>query len=381
MLGLVPLFIDTREGRVAQALELMFNELNNELTALLNPLKALAQEELHALGSEHTTATVGSLWEANEQVLRRLLPRDVRATIALPSPSDGANTTRHLAPADDEREAPPAYGGGGQLIAHLARDWSEAGAPARRRAHPAVLRALRKLRRAARVLVPGAGVCRLAWEIASAGYRVEANDAAVQMLMAGRSLIAWTGPTMDVYPHLRCATGTVRRSACHAAATLPDVAPSSRDAQHLTLQAGDFLQMYAAALHRAAWDAVVTCYFIDTMADPIAAVRRIEEVLAPGGLWINFGPLHWHEQRAGLLRLSYEELLALLTQRGFVIEVSRRVAAVPYLGGPRDLLTSSSNSWHDCLFFVARKARGDRGREMPAVTRRTRFWRRRGQST
>ena len=103
MLALVPLFIDVRESRVVQALSHTFAELDAELDALLDPLKSLTEDELQVLGSERTTAIVGSLWEANELALRRLLPRDVRATVALPSPLDSANSTCHLAPADGER--------------------------------------------------------------------------------------------------------------------------------------------------------------------------------------------------------------------------------------------------------------------------------------
>jgi SAM-dependent methyltransferase len=81
---------------------------------------------------------------------------------------------------------------------------------------------------------------------------------------------------------------------------------------------------------RASFDAVVTCYFLDTLSDPAAAVRHVRRLLRPGGVWINVGPLHWHDAPARL-RFSFDELLALLRLGGFEILLTRRLGAVPYL--------------------------------------------------
>ena len=72
------------------------------------------------------------------------------------------------------------------------------------------------------------------------------------------------------------------------------------------------------------------------------------------------GPLSWHEPAAGLLRLSLEELRALLELRGFALTTSRTIRAVPYFSrrARGASLESSADSWHDCLFFVAELTRG-----------------------
>ena len=349
-----PLFTGLTEARFMQSLTAMFDALDDELQEITKPLSELDGDERRVLGSEEAAAQLGQAWEANSHALHALLPRDPIAVVALPAPGDDANSTSHLAPSDSVTSLP--YGTGGQVLAHLARDWSDAGATARRKAHRPVLRLVSRLA-PSRILVPGAGACRLAWEMAAMGHRVEANDASVHMLLAARSLMVWRESPLRLFPWVRCAAGVLRRSACLAAAVAPDVGVKS--VPHLTLQAGDFMAMYSPErwpAQLASWDCIVTCYFLDTLVDAPAVVRRIVALLAPGGRWINFGPLHWHEPAAGLLRLTYEELLALLRLRGLHLEVSRGVRAVPYLEPSRSgVLASSANSWHDCLFFVARK--------------------------
>ena len=87
----------------------------------------------------------------------------------------------------------------------------------------------------------------------------------------------------------------------------------------------------------------------------------------PGGLWINVGPLQWHQPELGLARLSWEELRALLRLRGFRLRHWRVVRRVPYVGrsarARRDELLSGLDSWHDAILFVAHRGALDSGFE------------------
>lgn len=62
--------------------------------------------------------------------------------------------------------------------------------------------------------------------------------------------------------------------------------------------AGDFTQIYRGEEHVGAWDAVITCFFIDTAPVVIEYIEVIERILKPGGVWINMGPLlyHWSKE-------------------------------------------------------------------------------------
>jgi len=63
-----------------------------------------------------------------------------------------------------------------QLIAHVARDWSQEGSSSRQALYGPPLAQMVDLPPDANVLVPGSGTGRLAWELATMGYRVLAND-------------------------------------------------------------------------------------------------------------------------------------------------------------------------------------------------------------
>jgi len=349
---MLPLFLP--DG-AATRLRVLKQQHSDELQTLLEPLNTLSPSERIAVGAASIAAGAGRAWEANELVLDRLLPPSVACTMALPAPGVSDSMAPPSPPATEQ-----SYDSAAQLLAHLARDWSAAGAAARRKTHRPVLRALRRVqrrRRPLRVLVPGAGACRLAWEIARRGHRVEANDESVGMMVAAHSLIARVMPRRDsltLVPRVRCEAGALSRGPCLEAASVPDAATAAVPA-NLTLQVADFGGFYAE--QRGRWDVLVTSYFLDTLADPAAAVRRAWELLAPDGVWINVGPLHWHQPKLGLLRLSWEELRALLQLSGFRLRESRVIRGVPYLGRRRRRagVLSGAESWHDALFFVARK--------------------------
>jgi hypothetical protein len=147
-------------------------------------------------------------------------------------------------------------------------------------------------------------------QVARRGHRVEANDASSSMLVAAHALLsgAVARDALRFFPRVRCEAGALRRAPCLAASRAPDVTPAlAHGGGNLTLQVGAFEQLYGTERHGAGavqpWDALVTSYFIDTLADPAEAVRIAWDLLAPGGVWINVGPLHWHQPKLGFLRL------------------------------------------------------------------------------
>lgn len=327
----------------------VLDEHDGELYKLLAPLLSVSEAERHAIGALDIAADATQAWEANGVALRALLPREPPITTALAS---NATMPAHASPADTPDFA---YASAAMIVAHLVRDWSALGGRARERTHRPVLRAIRALQRSRRrpltVLVPGAGACRLAWDIARLGNRVEANDVSAAMLVAARSVLSLGTRRLQLYPRVRCTSGAVRRAACLDAHSIPDIAPSNCEpllrgpptlasaAIALTMQVGSWAEMHtpppvygASRMANATFDAVVTCYFLDTQANPAAAVARVRSLLVPGGVWINVGPLQWHDPGAGLLRLTLDELLALLDLAGFQMRTLRRLRRVPYIG-------------------------------------------------
>ena len=349
--------------------------------ARLQPLtkawEALTAAELAAIGADDTIASIADAWEANSLALRTLLLPVPPIVRALPAGCDAPAAAFPLSCGGSSSGGGSTYSSGEMVLAHLARDWSSHGAIARQATHAPVLRYVAAMRanRPLRVLVPGAGACRLAWELARIGHRVEANDASITMLTAARAMIgrvakaaaggdrgrtrtpaaaaglgkgdtALRNAALRIVPRAGCAGGvSPRASTCLGSAFVPDHSggrnghrPSARRScsavgaavSRLTLQAGPWCESYSSNDHVASFDLVVTCYFLDTLADPAAAIRHVRKLLRPGGVWLNVGPLHWHDA-PGTLRFSLSELLALIKLSGFQLHRQRSLGAVPYL--------------------------------------------------
>ena len=412
----VPLFSESCRIDASQTIAALFRDHEHELAALLRPLERLSEAEQHAISAAETAAAVARAWEVNEAALRVLIPRSPEITMAL-SGSASPLTTDNIAPRAPcaaSNSSTTGYTSAAVVIAHLVRDWSVEGAHGRELTHPPVLRALSSLlcrrrrqgnwplrirvlmaacppaalsrRHAAgqlRVLVPGAGTARLAWEIARRGHRVEANDASASMITAAHSIIS-RRLAMRVYPRVRCTSGAMHRTACleHADVGMPSSGrPMAPAHVPLTLQ----LSAWDAGYLDRSFDSVVTSYFFDVLPNPAHTIRRVRELLRHGGTWINIGPLQWHDATAGLLLLTLQEVRALLRLHGFRIRTLRVIRQVPYVGRrPRHWLArqwatralwsretwlrsasgSGDEQWHDCIFWIA-EADGSSTRTTP----------------
>jgi len=85
------------------------------------------------------------------------------------------------------------YDSATQIFAHLTRDWTAEGRPVRRIIYDWCLQQMEnhcpKSPPACSVLVPGAGMGRLAYDIFQRGYRVEANELSPSMAAAASSIL------------------------------------------------------------------------------------------------------------------------------------------------------------------------------------------------
>jgi carnosine N-methyltransferase len=88
------------------------------------------------------------------------------------------------------------------------------------------------------------------------------------------------------------------------AVPIPDLPASEADVPDggMSMCAGDFVEVYGAAEQKSQWDAVATCFFIDTAHNVVEYLEIIANCLKPGGIWVNFGPLlfHWADARSYL---------------------------------------------------------------------------------
>lgn len=68
----------------------------------------------------------------------------------------------------------------------------------------------------------------------------------------------------------------------------------------------------------------MTCFFLDTAKNVIDYVKVLSQIIKPGGLWINLGPLlyHWSDIPGEIsIELSFEQLRAVILSCGFTFQV------------------------------------------------------------
>ncbi len=195
----------------------------------------------------------------------------------------------------------------------------------------------------ARVLVLGAGACRLAYDLHQAlrPALTVALDFNPLFLLAASRLVG--GGSLELYefpiaPRTIADHAVLRRLDCPAA-----VAPGF-----------EFVLADASAppFRPGVFDLVLTPWFIDVASESVSrVVARINGLLAPGGLWVNHGSLAFADAAPGDA-LSLEELLEQLPAGGFARPRSRE-AQQPYLSSP----ASRHARQETVITFSARKQR------------------------
>jgi uncharacterized protein YbaR (Trm112 family) len=226
---------------------------------------------------------------------------------------------------------------------HLLRDWAwDEESDENARSRDLVLQALGKDRRLGRVLVLGAGGCRLAYDLhmRCKPELTVALDLSPLFLVGAKRVMFGNGLRLYEFP----AIPRDRAAACvERDLRAPAGAPSRF---HLLLA-----DAFAAPLRPGAFDTVLTPWFIDIVpVDLRDTLGVIHGLLAPGGRWLNFGPLNYPKDRPHAHRYPPDELSALIGLAGF--ELGELAEAEIQLLGSR----AAANGRTDRVFaFAARK--------------------------
>lgn len=186
-------------------------------------------------------------------------------------------------------------------LRQLMREWSDEGRPEREACYRPILEALEEYfpripeRATQKVLVPGAGLGRLPYEISQRGFICQGNEISLFMLLPSQYLLTVAPPpnSIKIYPWALPFSNTVRQEEQFRVTGLPDIEilPAPVD---FSMVAGDFMQVYGDEQDQQAnledtWDAIVTCFFLDTARNVLQYMELINRLLAPGGIWINQG--------------------------------------------------------------------------------------------
>ena len=198
-------------------------------------------------------------------------------------------------------------------VRQLYRDWSVAGVIERAESYGPILQDIDREFAAhayvgdVKILVPGAGLGRLVFDICCKGYPVEGNEIAWHQLMVSNWVLnhEHTETRSELFPFLEQFSNVISREQQIQSTRVPDVDVRAllseaverigippRDC--LGMVAGDFVGWYSQEIYRNRFNAVATVFFIDTAPNLIKYIEATHNCLIPGGVWVNNGPFLWH---------------------------------------------------------------------------------------
>lgn len=155
------------------------------------------------------------------------------------------------------------------------------------------------------LLLPGAGLGRLLFELALRGYHTTGNEISYHQLLASNFILNSTQHANQyaTYPFVHTFTNVSSREnqlKCHS---VPDVHPAEAFSKRLAeglpvgemnMAAGDFVLSYSTPDSKETFDGVVSVFFIDTAPNLMRYIETVRNCLKKDGVWINIGPLLWH---------------------------------------------------------------------------------------
>jgi len=257
-------------------------------------------------------------------------------------------------------------------LRQFVRDWAREGEPERRCSYEPLIRSLEQyvpLRTgkhgygkggAPRVLTPGSGLGRLTFEVARRGYFAEGNEFSYHMLLGTAWILNGSGPALSatIFPYVLDLAGRVQMHEVMRPVCIPDVSPGEECERNedsfggISMRSGEFAEVYKDQLQE--WDAVLTAFFIDTAHNIFAYLRVIAQLIRPGGLWANVGPLLWHYAPSSggsydsvSVELSWEELRPAIERYFEIKEVNQQNARYT------DSNLAGKKRLYCCLHFVA----------------------------
>ena len=207
------------------------------------------------------------------------------------------------------------------------------------------------------VLVPGAGLGRLMYEIAKLGFKSQGNEFSYYMLLCSNYIFNNTTKENEfvIQPLIHSFSNIYDEEAPFKKIMIPDEnlaeELSKTDTGEMSMVAGEFCRVYKEKINF--FDSVVTCYFIDTANNIIEYIETIYNILKIGGLWINFGPLLYHYTdniNEVSIELSWNEIKNIII--GFGFEFTKEENVQTTYSADKDSMT---HRIYKCIFFTAVK--------------------------
>ncbi|KAH6649016.1 N2227-like protein-domain-containing protein [Truncatella angustata] len=273
-------------------------------------------------------------------------------------------------------------------IRQFYRDWSEEGYLERKACYEPIYRALENQKAKypdvsqLKVLVPGAGLGRLVFDLCHRGHFSEGNEISYHQLLASSFILnnVEEAGQFTIYPWIHSFSNHRSRENQFRSFKVPDIHPqrtleAAEGIGAMQMCAADFLCLYGDDDHKDEYDAVAACFFLDTAPNLVRYLEVIRHCLKPGGVLVNVGPLLWHWEgqvpghqgydgdgdnettgamgiaEPGSFELTHEEVVALVEKMGFTIEHHETDISAPYIQDSNSMLQTVYRAAH----WVARK--------------------------
>ncbi|CAN0907890.1 Carnosine N-methyltransferase [Linum grandiflorum] len=251
------------------------------------------------------------------------------------------------------------------IIRNIVRDWAAEGQKERDECYKPILEELdsqfpnRSKESAPSCLVPGAGLGRLALEISRLGFASQGNEFSYYMMICSSFILnhAETVGEWTIYPWIHSNCNSLSDKDQLRPVSIPDIHPASAGiTEGFSMCGGDFVEVYSDPSQEGCWDAVVTCFFIDTAHNIVEYIETISKILKDGGVWINFGPLLYHfadmygQEDEMSIELSLEDVKRVALQFGFEFEKEKTIETT-YTVNPRSMMQNH----YLAAFWTARK--------------------------
>lgn len=246
-------------------------------------------------------------------------------------------------------------------LRQFVRDWAAEGKAERDSCYLPAMEALKRImppggpgRKKPRVLCPGSGLGRLPFDLVCQGYKAQQNEFSYHMILGSHMIFNRTdGPESHVvFPFVldlqnRKTFQDNLRPVRFPDISLQDAMPEG-SGNDFSMASGEFVEIYKDQTRE--WDAVVTCFFIDTAKNIFLYIRTIANMLDTGGAWVNLGPLLFHfaemDQEMSI-ELGWDEVKPAICKYFDIVEETRKDCM--YTVNP----TSMRRTHYKCILFTA----------------------------
>lgn len=249
-------------------------------------------------------------------------------------------------------------------LKQIVRDWTDLGAEERNQSYQPILNELsehfdidKMEANKHKVLVPGAGLARLVYEISLRGFYCEGNEFSLFMLIVSNFLLnrCLVDNNFEIFPYCHQFVNNRRPQDALISCTFPDVSTFCFPPKgEMNMIAGDFVNVYGAPSQYNEWDCVVTCFFIDCANNIVDFIEIIHKILKKDGIWINLGPLLYHFcDSANELSIepSYEDVHEIIQKTGFEFLKEDKDVRTKYSQNN----ASMAHLEYSSVFFVVKK--------------------------